>query len=83
MEFQQHSHSESLSVGEAAVSLLREFCSQGMVFRAKLCLSQALVVTGKQQNNSLSKTEVWSFRKQAFFIAALDAQGIAAPKCAY
>ena len=40
------------------------------------------VVTGKQQNNSLSKTEVWSFRKWVFFIAARDAQGIALPKCA-
>ena len=37
-------------------------------------------VTGKRQNNSLSKTEVRCFSKQAFLIAALDAQG-KAPTC--
>jgi len=29
------------------------------------------------------KLKFWSFRKQTFFIAALDAQGIAPPSCAY
>jgi len=47
--------------------------------RSEMCSWICATVTGKWQNNSLSETEVWSFRNPAFCAAELDAEGTAAP----
>jgi len=56
--------------------------SDPSIFRSRVPSGVPKSVIGKRQNHSLSKTAVWGFRKRAFFVAALDARGMAPPRCA-